>query len=113
MIEYFSDGIWLFCLFVIVVWVVSTVADFKPAPTTDPDIYSKQDFDPNIPTGIHDRLTILEAYESLKSKEFVISLRNDATGEKVTLQDNTESRVRSKAFAQVNEWRDCHYASKL
>jgi hypothetical protein len=113
MLEYFSDGIWLFWLFMAVVWVVSKVADFKPAPTADPDLYSRQDFYPIIPTGIHDRLTIVEAYESLRDKKFVICLRNDATGEKVTLKDDTRSKVMSKACAQINEWRDRHYAPKL
>ncbi len=109
MFDYLSEGAFAFWVVMAIGWVLVKIFEvLKPEPEYKPMKFQRVDFDPNIPTGILDHLTVLECYrdENLKT---TIKLRNDVTGQVVTIFEDEEDKARSKAFDIVHQWRDSDY----
>lgn len=109
MFDYLSEGAFAFWVVMAIGWVLVKFFEvLKPEPEYKPMKFQRVDFDPNIPTGILDHLTVLECYrdENLKT---TIKLRNDVTGQVVTIFEDEEDKARSKAFDIVHRWRDSDY----
>lgn len=108
MFGFLSEGALAFWVIMAVGWVLVKLFEVEPKPDTALTTFPREDFDPNIPSGVLDHFTVLESYrdENLMS---TIRLRNDITGQVVTLTGGTEHAARVEAFALVNQWRNSDY----
>lgn len=108
MFGYLADGAFAFWAVMAIGWVLVKIFEVEPKYEYKALPFQRVDFDPNIPTGILDHLTVLECYrdEFLKT---TIKLRNDVTGQVVTICEDEENKARATAFDVVNRWRDSDY----
>lgn len=105
---FLAEGALAFWVIMAVGWVLVKLFEVEPKPDTVLTTFPREDFDPNIPSGVLDHFTVLESYrdENLRS---TIRLRNDITGQVVTLTGETEHAARVEAFDLVNQWRNSAY----
>ena len=108
MFGYLADGAFAFWVVMAIGWVLVKIFEVEPKPVTEPVRFQRRELKHCLVSGIHDHFTVLEFFmdENLKS---VMRIRNDVTGQVVTIEGDDRFEVERETFDVVNRWRDSDY----
>ncbi|MBQ2192538.1 MAG: hypothetical protein II403_01205 [Prevotella sp.] len=109
MFDYLSEGAFAFWVVMAIGWVLVKIFEvLKPEPEYKPMKFQRRELSHCLLSGIHDHFTVLEFFmdENLKS---VMRIRNDVTGQVVTIEGDDMFEVERETFDVVNRWRDSDY----